>query len=83
MIKLKRRQLRDTYRFPGFVPLTQVVGVFGDSHAVVVSLRRRRKKQSAVNAVEGVGAITIGERVACEICRAVAGASIWNWRYDG
>jgi hypothetical protein len=41
------RQLRDVYRFPGFVPLATVHGIFGDSHAVVVTLQRREKKQPA------------------------------------
>ncbi len=36
--------LHDLYRFPGFVPLAQVRGLFGDPHAVVITLRRRRKK---------------------------------------
>jgi len=42
MGKIKR--LQDVYRFPGFVPLAQVRGVFGDPYAVVITLRRRRKK---------------------------------------
>ncbi len=41
------RQLRDVYRFPGFEPSAQVHGIFGDSHAVVVTLKRRRKKRRA------------------------------------
>ena len=43
MGKIKR--LQDVYRFPGFVPLAQVRGVFGDPYAVVITLRRRRKKR--------------------------------------
>ena len=41
------RQLRDVYRFPGFEPSARVHGIFGDSHAVVVTLKRRRKKRRA------------------------------------
>lgn len=37
-----RRELRDAYRFPGFVPNPTVVGVFGDPRARV-SLTRRAK----------------------------------------
>jgi hypothetical protein len=42
MGKLKR--LQDIYRFPGFVPKAEVRGIFGDPYAVVITLRRRRKK---------------------------------------
>jgi hypothetical protein len=48
MAKLKR--LRDIYRFPGFVPLPTVRGIFGEPAAVVVSLQRRRKNLSAAPA---------------------------------
>jgi hypothetical protein len=44
MHKLRlRRQLRDAYRFPGFVPAIIILGVFGDPQARVVSLKRRQK----------------------------------------
>ena len=36
--------LHDLYRFPGFVPLAQVRGLFGDPHAVVITLRAPPKK---------------------------------------
>ncbi len=42
------KRLRDLYRFPGFVPLPTIQGVFGDPRAVVITLRRRRKKRFAV-----------------------------------
>jgi len=48
MAKLKR--LLDIYRFPGFVPQTKVRGIFGDPLAVVITLRRRRKKLSVASA---------------------------------
>src|SRR5215472_11176488 len=35
--------LQDLYRFPGFVPQTRIRGFFGDPHAVVITLQRRRK----------------------------------------
>ncbi len=49
-VMAKIRQLRDVYRFPGFDPLATVHGIFGDSHAVVVTLRRREKKRRAAHA---------------------------------
>ena len=42
------KTLHDLYRFPGCVPLSHVYGIFGDPMAVVISLRRRRKKRLAV-----------------------------------
>ena len=33
----KHRWLKDEYRFPGFVPLLPVKGVFGDPRAIVIS----------------------------------------------
>ena len=48
----KIRQLRDLYRFPGFVPLATLHGIFGDSHAVVVTLQRREKKRFVGRAVK-------------------------------
>jgi hypothetical protein len=60
MAKFKRRQLRDAYRFRGFVPSAAVRGIFGDPKARVVSLRRRRKKQPAASLVVG-GAVTLAD----------------------
>jgi transposase len=37
-------RLYDFYSFPGFVPAASIRGIFGDPYAVVVTLRRRRKK---------------------------------------
>lgn len=48
----RRKRLLDAYRFPGFRPLPEVVGVFGDSYARVVRLVRRSKKRLAAAAVE-------------------------------
>jgi len=40
----KTGRLLDVYRFPGFEPCARVHGIFGDPYAVVIPLRRRRKK---------------------------------------
>jgi hypothetical protein len=45
------QQLRDLYRFPGFVPLTGLQ-IFGrDAQGVLLTLRRRQKKLSAAYVV--------------------------------
>ena len=56
MAKIKR--LLDIYRFPGFVPLPRVRGIFGDPLAVVISLKRRRKKRHVASVAMCIGLIT-------------------------
>jgi len=41
----KFKLLHDLYRFPGFVPLAGIRGIFGEPLAVVIPLKRRRKKR--------------------------------------
>jgi hypothetical protein len=81
MARLKKKRLRDAYRFPGFVPLAAVQGVFGDPKAVIVKLSRRRKKRSAVGAVNGVAVITTDGSNECGIFRAEIGGSTWKWTF--
>ena len=83
MAILKRKRLRDAYRFPGFVPMAAVQGVFGDPKAVVVKLSRRRKKRCAVNAVAGVAVTTTTESSKSGICRAEIGEFTWKWTFGG
>jgi hypothetical protein len=42
-----RKTLYDAYRFPGFTPVRELRGVFGDRFARVIRLNRRSKKRSA------------------------------------
>jgi hypothetical protein len=70
------RQLRDLYRFPGFVPRATLHGIFGDSWAVVLSLQRRGKKQSAAAAGKYRRPITISDRAGYAISPVAIGASI-------
>ena len=61
-----RRQLRDAYRFPGFVPLAEVQGTFRFPKARLVRVRRRRKEQPA-------GSV--------ERCRAASTIDDHGWRW--
>jgi hypothetical protein len=79
MAKLKR--LQDVYRFPGFVPMVGVRGVFGDPWAVVITLHRRRKKPSAGCAVEDLAPSTTNGRDACATSRVATGGSISSSRF--
>jgi len=72
----KFKQLRDVYRFPGFVPQANVRGLFGDPLAVVITLRRRRKKRCAVSAVNCIERITTSGSDAPGISPVATGASI-------
>ena len=56
------KQLRDLYRFPGFVPLARIRGVFGDPRAVVITLQRRRKKRFVASAARRLGRTTTSGR---------------------
>jgi hypothetical protein len=70
------RQLRDLYRFPGFVPLATVHGIFGDSWAVVLTLQRREKKRSVAVADRFREPSTISGLGRCAIILAATDASI-------
>jgi len=77
----KRRRLLDAYRFPGFRPIEEVRGVFGDPHARIVTLVRRSKKRPAGHADENIPGGTIARFAALEIFRPAACAYSWSSRY--
>lgn len=56
---MPKRTLSDSYRLPGFKPKRAVQGVFGDSHARIVTLVRQGKKVSAVSVEQPIGRSTI------------------------
>ena len=57
----KHKRLLDIYRFPGFVPLAKVKGIFGDPLAVVITLQRRRKKRFVESADMPAAPITTSD----------------------
>jgi hypothetical protein len=67
-------RLHDLYRFPGFVPLPQVRGVFGDCRAVLVTLRRRRKKRPVACVVTFITPTTTSGHAASAISRVATNA---------
>jgi hypothetical protein len=71
-------RLRDLYAFPGLVPAATIRGLFGDPYAVVVALRRRRKKRVAVSAAPAIGRSTIKPCAASATSTAAADASTWK-----
>ena len=68
--------LHDLYRFPGFVPRARVQGLFGDAYAVVVTLRRSRKKRAVASAARSITAITTSGPEGSAISPVATNASI-------
>src|SRR5271169_684399 len=79
----KRRRLLDAYRFPGFRPVEEVRGAFGDPHARIVTLVRRSKKRPAGRADENIPGGTIASFAGLETFRPAACASSWSSRCGG
>lgn len=72
----KFKQLHDLYRFPGFVPQPHVRGIFGDPMAVVISLKRCRKKRSVASADKPISVIMTSGVDVFAICRVGTSGSI-------
>ena len=79
----KLNRLQDVYKFPGFRPAAEVRGIFGDPRAVVIMLRRRRKKLTAGCAGPDIAASTINGRAACATSPAATAESISSSRFAG
>jgi hypothetical protein len=71
-------RLHDLYSFPGFVPTATAHGLFGDPYAVVLTLRRRRKKLAAACAAPAIAPSTINPCARYATSIAAGGASTWR-----
>ena len=76
--KTRRRQLRDAYRFEGFIPGVTVMGVFGNPSVRVLVLLRRRKKRPVECVVAGAETITTRRSAECGIFPVATLTSIWR-----
>ena len=76
----REEALLDAYRFPGFRPLAEAKGMFGDPLARVVTQVPRSKKHVAVPAATIRWAGTTGTGTRCAISRADRSASSWSSR---
>ena len=74
----KFKLLHDLYRFPGFVPLPNVRGVFGDPMAVVITLQRRRKKRLVASVDRSLAVITTNGHDGSAICPVATNGSTWT-----
>src|SRR5260370_36417366 len=81
--RTRRRRVWDTYLFPGCEPESTVRGVFCDTKARVIKLKRRSKKQHAGAAVASRGAGTTARFAGCAICPAGTRGYIWKRRCGG
>lgn len=79
----RAKQLKDSYRFPGFTPSSTVRGVFGDSKARVIDLARREKKRGVVSAVACNQGGTIAKFGAYAIFPAATPASTSSSKSEG
>jgi len=71
----KFKLLQDLYRFPGFVPLPRIRGVFGEPAAVLLTLLRRRKKLCAASVGRRTAVITTSGRGASATSPVATNAS--------
>lgn len=79
----KLRSLKDEYRFPNFVPVLPIKGIFGDPRAVVITLFRRRKKRAAVSVEPVVEPITTSAPGVFVTCRAETSGCTSHWTCGG
>lgn len=79
----KKRHLLDEYRFPGFRPRAKIQGIFGDSKAKVIRLKRRQKKRYADVVGRFIGVITTRRFTGYGIYPVGMRGYIWKWRFDG
>jgi hypothetical protein len=77
----KHRRLTDAYRFTGYTPQQEVIGVFGDPIARVIRLKRIQKKQCARVVASLQEVIMTTRYVGYAIFRAATNGYILSWKY--
>lgn len=74
-----KKSLYDAYRFPGFTPVRELKGVFGDRFARVIRLNRRSKKRSAAPAAPSIEAGTTNDPARFGTSRPATTGSTSKW----
>jgi len=77
----KYKQLTDSYRFPGFRPQKEITGIFGDSKAIIIRLKRVEKKQYVQYAQKPIGAFTTEKLDTYVIFLVAINEYISQWKY--
>ncbi len=72
------KTIRSLFAFPGFTAKSKLVGVFGDRHARVIQLKRRKKQPSVLAVATGAGSVTIRRSCGYVISRLPVGGSTWS-----
>ena len=72
------KTLSAVFSFPGFRARSQLQGIFGDPHARLVVLVRRKKRRCAPAAGPDPGRSMTVRRGGCGIPMRPAGASTWR-----
>jgi hypothetical protein len=75
--------LSELFSFPGFRARSRLWGIFGDPHARLVVLVRRKKLPCAPAAGLGTGPSTTARRAECGIRMPRGGASTWRLSSGG
>ena len=71
------------FSFPGFRARSRLQGIFGDPHARLITLVRRKKLPCARVAGLGIGPSTTAGHAECETPMPLAGASMWRMSNGG
>jgi len=77
----KYKRLSDSYRFPGFKPLEEIDGIFGDSKAIIIRLKRVEKKQYAQYVQKDIRVFTTEKSDMYVICLVATNEYISQWKY--
>ena len=72
------KSIRALFAFPGFNASSKLVGKFGDRHARVIQLKRRKKQPSVVTVVSAAAGVTTRRCCGYETCRLPDGESTWS-----
>ena len=75
------KTLNELYSFPGFRACSKLKGMFGDSPARIVTLKRRQKKRYAVHAARRRVASTTARLIKCATWIPGILGFTWNWRF--
>jgi hypothetical protein len=79
----RKKSLYDSYRFPGFTPVRELKGRFGDRWARVIRLNRRSKKLCAGRAAPFIAAGTTRSRAKSATSPRATTGSILSWIFAG
>ncbi len=81
---MKQTQTRSAlFSFPGFRARSRLQGIFGDPHARLVGLVRRKKRLCAPVVGCGTAPSTTAQHAECETPMSLAGASTWRLSKGG